>query len=190
MNLDFWRSKMKELLDEELFLHSEGVAGAARQLACSYGADGDKACLAGYLHDYGKRYSAKELARLAAQMQVKIDPVSLKEPRLLHAPVGALLLKRDLGLDDEDILTAVRFHTTGVPGMSLLDKILYLADYIEPGRDYEGVSEIRKLAENSLEQALLAAVDNTIRSVLRRGLLLHPDSVRFRNSILGLEYNE
>lgn len=106
------------------------------------------------------------------------------EPKLLHAPVGAALLTADLGVADGDVQEAVRWHTTGRSGMALLEKVVYLADFIEPNRDYPGVAELRDTARASLDQALLQAVEQTIRSVLSRGMLLHPRSVEFRNSLI------
>ncbi len=179
-----YSSLMKESLKANLYQHCLGTANAAFSLAAHYGADENKANLAGLVHDYGKRYSAPELLRKADEHSIYLDFYTRSSGKLLHAPVGAALLKIEQGLDDPEVLRAVKYHTTGRRGMTLLEKILYLADYIEEGRRFDGVKEIRKAAFLNLDEALLLAVDNTISSVVRRGLLLHPRSVAFRNSLI------
>ncbi len=176
---------MQEKLDDDLYRHCVYTAEAAVSLAEHYGADAEKAYLAGIVHDYGKRYSGRELLHKADQLGLLLDQVTRKQEKLLHARVGAALLESELGINDSEILNAVVYHTTGREGMSLFEKIIFLADHIEKSRQYEGVDKIRKLAFRDLDQALLAAVDTTIRSVLARGLMLHTRSVEFRNSLLA-----
>lgn len=184
MEFDQCRTLMKEMLNDELYRHSLGVAEAALYLADLHGADPRKAYLAGMVHDYGKRYSSEELLRKAHFLGVQLDRIARQEERLLHAPVGAALIVSELKISDSDIIKAVAYHTTGRSNMTLLEKVVYLADFIEKGRDFEGVDLIREAACNNIDQALLAAVNQTIESVLTRGLLLHPRSVAFRNSLL------
>ena len=117
-------------------------------------------------------------------MKLKLDQVTLAEPGLLHAPVGAALLPLELGLKDAGVLRAVAYHTTCRPGASLLERIVYLADYIEPGREFPGLGPVREAAEKNLRAALVMVVEQTIRRILDRGRLLHPRSVEFRNSLL------
>lgn len=181
-----YSSLMKESLKTNLYQHCLGTAEAAYELAAHYGTDKEKAYLAGIVHDYGKRYSAGELLRKADEHGIFLDFYTRNSSKLLHAPVGAALLNIELKLDDPEVIQAVAYHTTGHRTMTLLGKILYLADYIEEGRNFEGVEEIRKAAFNNFEEALLLAVDNTICAVVRRGLLLHPRSVAFRNSLITL----
>ncbi len=175
---------MQEMLSDELYRHSLGVARAAVILAERFGSDIEKAELAGLLHDYGKRYSHQELLEKADQLNLMLDDLTRREGKLLHAPVGAALLSNELQITEADLAEAVSDHTTGRSGMSVLGKVLYLADYIEENRIFDGVEKIRQLASIDFDQALLAAVNNTIRSVLARNLVLHPRSVEFRNSLL------
>ncbi len=175
---------MKDILGEEQARHCRNVAEAAVSLAEKYSADKEKAYLAGILHDYGKKYSGQELIRKAEKLGLGLDRITRQHEKLLHAPAGAALLEAELEISDPEILRAVAYHTTGRKGMTLFEKIIYLADHIEEGRSYEGVEKTRELAFHNLERALLAAVDSTIRSVLDRGLLLHPRSVIFRNSLV------
>ncbi|HHW74556.1 MAG TPA: HD domain-containing protein [Firmicutes bacterium] len=190
MEWKFYHRMMRNHLGAELYQHSLGVAETAADLALRYRGDRLRAYLAGLLHDYGKVYSSSELRSKAEQMGLRLDRVSLEEKGLLHAPVGAALLPIEVGVTDSAVLKAVAYHTTGRPGASLMEKVLYLADIIEPGRDFEGVEGLREIARTDLERALLAAVEHTIQRVLQRGFMLHPRSVRFRNSLLaGLRKN-
>jgi predicted HD superfamily hydrolase involved in NAD metabolism len=173
-----------------LLSHSLGVEDTARRLAAAYGADAEKAALAALLHDYGKLYSDDELMRLAAEHNLA-DEVSMQAPVLLHGPVGSWLLGQEFGIDDREVLSAVKFHTTGTDNMSLLAAIVYLADYIEPGRTHEEVDVVRELAFRDLHEALLRAADSTIRYVLDRQGVVHPDSVLLHNwLILSLGKNK
>lgn len=174
---------IKKRAGKDLFRHCLGVKETAVKLAQVYDLDPAKAELTGMLHDYGKLYDHEKQARVARDYNLD-DPLIFQEPVLLHAPVGAILLKVELGIEDPDILEAVRVHTTGFPGMSLLSRVIYLADYIEPGRNCPGVQAIRKLAFSDLDGALLASVDFTIHYVLERKKLLHPSSIAFRNSLV------
>ncbi len=180
-----YRRLMQDLLDEDLFRHSLGVADAAAVLAVRYGVDVQKAYLSGIVHDYGKRYNIAQLLEKASSLNLALDRYTKQEFRLLHAPVGAALLGAELGIKDPEVLAAVRYHTTGRAAMKKLEKVVYLADYIEKGRVFHGVEEIRDAAIYSIDRALLLSVDNAIKSVLKRALILHPRSVAFRNALLA-----
>lgn len=172
--------------NKDQYRHARGVEITAFLLAEKYGVDGEKASLAGLLHDYGKPYTPDKLLQIARRQRIQLDALTLREPALLHAPVGAWLLEHELGLRDRDVLEAVRCHTTGNPKMGKLSRIVYLADAIEPGRCFAGVQQIRELAflYGQLERALLFAVELTIQNVLKKGKLLHADSVALRNSLV------
>jgi predicted HD superfamily hydrolase involved in NAD metabolism len=184
MKAEMIQQLMQEMLGHKLYRHSLAVAEEAVSLACRYGADQNKAFTAGMVHDYAKRYSSDLQVTKAEQYGIRLDRITGLERKLLHAPVGAYLIKEELGITDREIISAVAYHTTGSPGMKLLEKIIYLADYIEPGRSFKGVGEIRKASHCNLDQALLLAVENAIKSVLDRNLLLHPRSVAFRNELV------
>ncbi|MBM4234933.1 MAG: HD domain-containing protein [Firmicutes bacterium] len=184
MTAEQYRELMRKRLDAELYEHSLATAETAAELAVRYGSKREKAYLAGLVHDYGKRLKRRQLLEVAESYNLKLDRITMGEAKLLHAPVGAALLTEELKINNRELLNAVSFHTTGSSGMTLLARVLYLADCIEPGRTFDGVDKIRELAAIDLEQALLAAVDKTICSVVARGLKLHPRSVAFRNSLL------
>ncbi len=175
--------EIRKRFSGKLLAHTKGVEKTARRLAAFYGADEEKAALAALLHDYGKTYAVDDLRRVALAHDIT-DEFSLQEPALLHGPVGSWLLEHELGIDDDEILHAVKVHTTGAAGMTLFSGIIYLADYIEPGRAFPGVDRIRELACKDLHRALLAAVDLTICSVLEKQGIIHPGSISFRNWLI------
>jgi predicted HD superfamily hydrolase involved in NAD metabolism len=164
--------------------HSRGVSRTAAELAARCGADVAKARLAGLLHDCARGIPNNILLQTAAASGIVVNGVEQREPVLLHAPVGAVLARRDYGVEDPEVLSAIRWHTTGGPAMSLLDEIVFLADFIEPGRSFPGVERLRELAAASLPEALLAAYDQTLRYLLAGGGLIHPATVEGRNALL------
>lgn len=179
-----WRRQLTERMPPGRYRHCLSVAGVARRLAEQYGVDTRQAELAGLVHDYARDRPAEELRRLAETHNLVTHPVELCAPVLLHAPVGAWLVERELGIDDPAVLQAIRRHTVGAPGMSDLDKILFLADAIEPGRNYPGVEDVRRALAEGLERALLRAFDSSLGYVLQQGGLLHPQTVEARNYLL------
>lgn len=166
------------------YRHSQGVASYAAELALKYRGEVGKAKLAGLLHDYARDLPDEELLTLAGKAGLITCEVERRLPVLLHGPVGAYLIQRELGLDDKEILQAISRHTVGSADMTLLDKIIYLADALEPGRRYPGVELLRRLAEEDLDKALLKALESSISYVLEKGQLLHPATVEARNYLL------
>ncbi|MGE5415790.1 MAG: bis(5'-nucleosyl)-tetraphosphatase (symmetrical) YqeK [Acidobacteriota bacterium] len=178
------RVLIESMLSEPRYRHSLGVAETARELARVFGIDEEKAYLTGLLHDYAKGVSGSTLLEIAAAKGLVEDDIERQAPDLLHAAVGAWMLEHELGINDADILNAVRFHTLGDANMSVLDKIIYLADMIEPGRDYPGIERIRCLAQRNLDTAMLAAIDTTIKYCLDHGRLIHPRGITVRNALI------
>ena len=174
-------------LPEKRYRHSLGVAATAARLASKNKVDPEQARLAGLLHDYARDLPGRELLALAAGAGLVTCELERRLPVLLHGPVGALLIKQDLGLTDRAILQAVARHTVGAVAMTTLDKIIYLADAIEPERRFPGVEELRRLASMDLDQALLKAFESSIFYLLGKGQPLHPATVEARNYILLLE---
>ena len=174
---------VRRQMSERRWKHTLGVVGAARELAERFGGDADKAELAALLHDYAKDWPAERLERILRERGLAPDLLEY-DKELWHAPVGAWAVREELGVADEEVLDAIRWHTSGREGMSLLDKIVCLADYIEPGRNYPGAEDIRELARLDLDGALAAAFGNTIRFLLERGRLIYPLTVLARNDLL------
>lgn len=176
------------ILSKELrpsrFRHSREVSRTAVRLAEHWGADVEKARLAGILHDCARNLKGEELIAQAKENSFFPGEIEIRQPALIHAPLGAILAKRRFGIADQEILQAIARHTTGAARMTLLDKIIYLADCIEPGRNFNGIQPLREKAEKNLDAALLAAFDQSIRFVLDGGVLMHPDTVEGRNFLL------
>lgn len=160
------------------------VAKVAAELAEIFGVDPDQAYNIGLLHDYAKGIAASDLLLISREHGLIEDETETQVPDLLHAKVGAYLLKNDLGIDDPVVLEAVRVHTMGSLTMSTLDKIIFLADMIEPGRDYPGMERLDCLARRDLDRAMLFGLDATIRYCLEKARILHPRTVMVRNKFL------
>ena len=170
-----WLEKLFAALKPHRFAHSLSVAATARILAEKYGEDADKAETAGLLHDCAKNLPLDEMHRIVAETGMNVDERMLIQDSLLHSVAGACLIQREYGISDPEIIDAVASHNTGSPGMSRLSMCVCLADSIEPGRDpYPHLDEIRRLAEVSLEKALLLSLEGVQAQVLSNGWYLHP----------------
>ena len=176
---------LAQALSERRYHHSLGVAEMAVKLAKHYGADEEKAFLAGLVHDCAKEIPTEEAVKLLQETyRIMPDTMSLQMPRLLHGVLGACIAQSRFGIYDPEILDAIRYHTTGKAKMSLLSKIVYIADYIEPNRAYRDVETLREMTFQNLEDAMLFAVDFTVRDLVDKGRTIHPDTVHLRNDLL------
>lgn len=175
---------VKKRISKKRFTHSLGVVEVALLLAQRYGADEEKAKIAAICHDCAKDDSRDKLLATAKRHGMVLDDVVYYETQLMHGPVGSLVAKYEFGVEDEEILSAIYHHTTGQKNMGLMDKIIYLSDFIEPGRQYTGVDELRTLALLDLDRALIQAFDNTIRYVLSLDSVLHPNTIDARNQLI------
>ena len=175
---------LKDNLKEGRFKHSLSVRDTAVKLAKRYSVNVDKARIAGLSHDCAKNMSDEEILTLVKKKSIVLDEISLKAPQLLHGVAGAYIAETVFGIGDTEILDAISFHTMGRKNMTLLDKIIYIADYVEPLRSFDGVDKLRKCAQNDLEGALLMSCNNTINYVISKGELLHQNTVDVRNDIL------
>lgn len=173
-------------LSSRRFQHSLGVAQAAWDLAEHYGQNNEKAKLIGLLHDYAKGMSGQDLLTVAEENHLIGNEVDKQLPDLLHAPVGAVLVKKELGIKDQEIIKAISFHTMGSIEMSDLDKIIFLADMIEPGRDYPGLERLKCLAFRDLDEAMLFGLESTIKYCLEQKRILHPQTIAVRNYFLQM----
>ena len=149
--------KLKEALTPDRYRHTLGVAFTAAAMAMRFGYDTDRALLAGLLHDCAKCFSYDEKIALCREGNVELTETEIANPALIHAKLGAYIAVRDYGVDDPEILDAIRTHTTGEPGMSTLQKMIYLADLIEPFRNANVVphlKEIREMAFTDLDECM------------------------------------
>lgn len=181
---DFIVNVIKNRLDKERFEHTLRVCKEAEMLAVIYGADAEKCKIASLIHDMAKNLSDRELLKSSINIGIDIDEIQYNFPQLLHGPLAAALAYKEFSIEDDDILNAVRYHTTGRAGMSLVEKIVYLADLIEVGRSFSGLQELREKAYCNLDEALIVSCNMTIEYVIRRNLVIHPLTIEFRNNLL------
>ncbi|MEN6316022.1 MAG: bis(5'-nucleosyl)-tetraphosphatase (symmetrical) YqeK [Clostridiaceae bacterium] len=186
MSIDEIKEKLQQMLSPKRFAHSVHVMEASRMLAEKYGEDLEKATLAGLIHDCARDLGKAETIVLCSKYGIVVDDIMRCQPELLHGKVGAYLARDVFGVECPRVLAAVSEHTMGKEGMDKLCSIIFIADYIEAGRVYPGVEIIRKAAEESLEKAIVAGLDNTIGYILAKGNLLHPQTVATRNWALKL----
>ncbi|MEG1442443.1 MAG: bis(5'-nucleosyl)-tetraphosphatase (symmetrical) YqeK, partial [Oscillospiraceae bacterium] len=148
-------AQLKSILSERRFKHSLGVANEAKKLAEFYNADVQKAYLAGLVHDCAKEIpTEKMVAILNDNYGIIVDSLMTAMPKLLHGTLGACVAQSEFDIYDAEVLDAIRCHTTGKANMSMLAKIIYIADYIEPNRDFEGVDELRELTYKNIDKAI------------------------------------
>ena len=175
---------IRSKLTADRFNHSLNVADSAKELALSYGADADKAYTAGLLHDVMKNASEEEQLGVLSEAGIELMPVERENKKLWHAIAGAAYVKFVMGIDDRDIIRAVRYHTTGRSGMSLLERIVYLADYISADRNYNGVEDMRRLCKSDSDEAILYALTFGIPDLVSKGRVIHPDSIDLYNEVI------
>ncbi|MBD0379050.1 bis(5'-nucleosyl)-tetraphosphatase (symmetrical) YqeK [Paenibacillus sedimenti] len=183
MNREQLIAAVKEQMPEKRWLHTLGVMETSVQLANRYGADPVKADLAAILHDYCKYWPVQEQAKIIRENDLPQDLLDY-DKELWHSHAGAFIARTQFGIDDEEVLDAIRYHTSGRENMTLLDKVVCLADYMEPGRDFPGVHNIREIAEHSLEKALLAGFDTTISFLVSKGKRIYPLTIMTRNYLI------
>ncbi len=181
---DIIKEYAKTVLSEMRFAHTVNVAEEAKRLASIWGADSDAAYFAGIIHDIAKEIPKGQMLDALAKYGYKPDDTEEQNPELLHGKLAAYIASDKFGVDNAEILSAVAYHTTGRPEMSLLEKIIYVADFTEPGRKYPEACKIRKLANENLDKAVLFQTDMVIKFVIDRGRVLHTDTVNTRNYFL------
>ncbi|MCH3949684.1 MAG: bis(5'-nucleosyl)-tetraphosphatase (symmetrical) YqeK [Acidaminococcus sp.] len=184
MDLDTMEKKLEKSLQPKRFHHCTAVRDTAIILAKRYGADVEKAAIAGLIHDCARKIPTKDFIEVCTKLGIPMDDVERHQPILLHAKLGVHFAKEDFGVTDPEILDAIRYHTTGKAHMSLLDKVIYLADLLEPHRDFATVDDMRKQAEKSLDGTLLSAYENTMNYLLGQDLLIHPDCLAGYNELV------
>ncbi len=162
-NIDLYKKRLQKKLDAERYEHTIGVAYTAAALAMRYGADIEKAQIAGILHDNAKCISLERAMQLSEKYNIALSEAELANPMLLHSKIGAYLAMHKYKITDKDIVRAILYHTTGRPNMSLLEKIIYIADYIEPMRHKaQNLPEIRRVAFIDIDKALLMILSDTL----------------------------
>ncbi len=176
--------KLKTMILPDRLMHSYGVAEMAEALARHYGADPEKARIAGLLHDCAKNIPKNEAYDMCMREGVFLKEICNIERGLIHPYLGAYIAKKEFGIEDTEILDAIYYHTTGHENMPLLTKIVYLSDMIEPNRKISGIEYLRKLAFEDLDEALVRSIDSTVRHILNKGCLLDCDTIAARNHLI------
>lgn len=177
---------LKKRLNEKRYYHSLCVADEAKRLAEKYGGDTEKAYLAGLLHDITKNASAEEHLKIFSDFGIILNEIENGAEKLWHAMSGAAYAEHILGIKDPEIIDAIRYHTTAKAGMSLLAKILYLADFTSADRDYDDVEVIRKYVNESLQKAFVYALQYSIKDLVEQARAVHLDTVAaYNQAVLG-----
>ncbi len=190
-NIDYIKNWLKENLSEKRYIHSLGCADTAKKLAEIFKLDTKKAYLAGLVHDCAKNFENEDLIRTIRQeIKTGFLESELKNPKTFHAIVGAYFIQKEFEISDEEIISAIRKHTIGDIDMSLFDKIIFLADKIEPNsRDEKYTKKLWKMIENNkgvmgLDLALLKCFIETIKSLIKRKLYICPTTINVYNKLI------
>lgn len=175
---------LKIRLDEYRFNHSIAVAKQSRYLAEKYGYSGDSAYLAGLLHDITKNDSKESHLQFFDKFGIILNDIEKSSCKLWHAISGAAFIENELGIKDKEILSAVRYHTTAKENMTLLEKIVYIADFTSEDRTYSDVDVVRELVNESLEKAIIYALKHTICDLTKKNMPIHEDTLKAYNYLL------
>ncbi|MDM5190043.1 bis(5'-nucleosyl)-tetraphosphatase (symmetrical) YqeK [Bacillus sp. DX4.1] len=180
---------VKQQMHEKRYIHTIGVMETAIELAKLYGVNEKKAEMAAIFHDYAKCRPIQEMEDIIKREELPKDLLQFNK-ELWHAPVGAYLVEKEVGITDHEILQAITYHTSGHESMTMLDKVIYVADYIEPGRKFPGVEEARKLAREDINKALLFALKRTIQFLMEKDQTIYPLTFQTYNAALKEEITE
>ena len=177
MTIAEYKEHLEARLTPRRYFHTLCVAEEAVRLADRYGVDKEKAYLAGLLHDVLKDTNSSEQLKLAKEFGIMLTELEKNAPKLYHSIIGSVYVKKVLGIDDEEIISAIRYHTTARADMTPLERVIYLADYTSRDRDYDGVEDMRKAVEISEKAALEIALKFTVEDLNNKGFAVHPDTL-------------
>lgn len=183
-NIQEYIKLIRSRLSDYRFYHSMCVAESAKELARRYGADEEKAEVAGILHDVMKEASCEEQLEVIEKAGMTITELEKAEKKFYHQISGAVYVKSVLGIDDEEVINSIRYHTTGRENMSLMEQIIYLADFISADRNYDDVEIMREKTRISKEDGMIYAMGYTIVSNIKKGNVLHPETVNAYNWVI------
>lgn len=184
LTFDDYKKIIKERMGKNRYIHSINVAKAAEGLAKKYGADIEKARIAGILHDITKEMPYDQQLKIMQDNGIMLDNVQQFSPKTWHAISGSVYVKTKLNINDHDILNAIRYHTSGRAGMSLLEKVIFVADFIGDERDYNGVDVMREKAQKSLEEAMLYGVTFSITDLAKRQFAIDTNTLDLFNELI------
>lgn len=185
MDLKKIQKTLEEMLPERRLKHSLNVSKCAVKLSEIYKCDTKKAEVAGLVHDCAKYFTDKQIKDCVEKFNIELDPLEVNNIALSHSVIGSYVARDVFNITDKEIINSIKYHTTGKENMSLLEKIIYMADLIEEGRNFPRVEELRELTYNGkLDEALILSFNNTIKFVIDENQLIHPRTVKARNYIL------
>ncbi len=179
-----FKAIIKSRLTPQRYVHSLCVADEARRLSAAMGADPDKAYTAGLLHDILKNTNPDRQLQILKDFGILLDNVEKRSPKLWHAKSGAVFIERVLGVDDDEIVAAVRCHTTARAGMTPLERVLFLADFTSADRDYDDVDVMRRLVDEDPDEAMVYALSYTVRELAAGNAPIHPDTIGAYNELV------
>ena len=187
MNYENYKVIIRNLLDDYRYNHSLCVADEARRLAIKYNSDPSDAYLAGLLHDITKNFTKEEHLNIFSKFGIILTNVEETSDKLWHSISGAAYVKNILNINNENIISAIRYHTTAKSGMTLFEKLIYLADFTSADRNYSDVDVMRKLVDISIDDAMIYSLKYTITDLLEKDRTVHPDTLGAYNyTILNL----
>ena len=184
MTLEEMQALLKESIPGKRYKHSVNVYETALKLAEAHGLPKEKIAVSALLHDCGREVPSKDSVAKCQELGLPIDEVELHQPILLHAKLGVYNAMHKYGVADQEILDGIMYHTTDIDGMSKLAKVVYLADMIEPGRDFPGVEELRKAVYEDLDHGLLLGLSMTIQEMEEMGNPVHHQTRDARDYLL------
>lgn len=175
---------LQETISDKRLRHILGVEETAIKLSQIYNVSSYKAMLAALLHDYAKEFTIEDVLFIAEKNKYSLDELERESTDLSHSKIGALIAKQKYNINDEDVLNAIKYHTTGRENMSMLEKIIFISDAIEPSRNYRKVDEIRNMAFLDIDKAILLNINNTINFLISTNKCIHPDTILCRNDFI------
>jgi predicted HD superfamily hydrolase involved in NAD metabolism len=180
----FIKEYLSKNLTSKRYQHSINVAETATALALKYHGNVEKAYIAGLVHDCTRELDMDKQQALLRKLNIQMDEHTYQSKELIHAHTAEYIIKNEFKIYDEELLSAVKAHTTGKAAMTVLEKIIFLADVIEPSRSFQGVADIRSLSRSDMNQALILALDSSIKFLIEKKSLIHPDTFLARNDLL------
>ncbi|MEW5691835.1 MAG: bis(5'-nucleosyl)-tetraphosphatase (symmetrical) YqeK [Candidatus Hydrogenedentota bacterium] len=183
MDYKVLKQRLKRELSEELYRHSLGVSKTARNLARKHHINEDKAYISGLLHDCARDFNKEELRELIKKHKIRLDKYEQNISSVWHSIVGSVLAKKVYGIKDRDILKAIREHTTGSNRPGDLSILIYISDFIEPGRKFDSLEELRKLSSKDLYKTAYLTINKKMKHIKKKGKTIHPATLNFRKYI-------
>lgn len=188
MNMEVIKANVRNFLDEKRYEHVKRVAKCAVELAKIYRVPVEKVEASAWLHDVAKFFNLSVMVDLTRGKYPEVADKMSQSTAVLHGFAGAEFVRQNydlFGVDDEEILDGIKYHTIGCENMSTLAKIIYLADAIEEKRSWEGVEKARELAKTDLDEAIKFEIEEKLKYLLAKDSIIHPNVIKFRNSIIA-----